>query len=356
MFHNQIPAKSVKTVFPVAATDWDEIYALDPLAMPSQSRIWSNTILKGTGCRNVSRRYLFDDGQEAILPLFSKTIVPLAVSVLHSPPPAWGFGGVLSSAPLKSRHLKAILEDCAGLPGGAFSIRPNPLQALEWIRAITGAGWSMVPRVAHVLSLEGGFETVWTTRISGKTRNRIRRAERQGVTVEMGNSEALIASFEFVFRRSVDRWARKQNEFAWLARLRAHVRDSSRKFRAMAEQAGRLFLVGIASHDGRPVAGSILLLDRNAHYTRGAMDDRFIGKTYANYLLQAKMIERACDQNCNYYHMGESGKSGSIAEFKEHFGAVSTPYVEARYERLPIFSADRLMRSGVKRLIGFSDV
>ena len=356
MLNKHIQPISSKIASRATASAWDEIYAFDPLAMPSQSRVWAETIMKGSGSRDASRHYMFFDGQEIILPLFSRNVVPFALSLLHSPPANWGFGGALTTAPLTEKHAEAILEECSETSAGAVSIRPNPLHAAPWLRAATTRGWTAVPKLSHVLDLEGGFETVRKIRFSGNTRSKIRRAEKQGVSVQIGNTETLLASFEGLFRQSIDRWARKQNEFGWLAQLRGHLRDSSRKFRAMARHAGDLFQVAIASHQGNPVAGSIVLLDRNAHYTRGAMDERLIGRTYANYLLHSKIIEFACERECGHYHMGETGASSSLAQFKGHFGALPVPYAELWFERLPIFSANRTMRTGIKRLIGFSDV
>ena len=355
MMNKHVSTISIEATAPAEAAVWDALYDLDPSALPTQSRVWARAIEAVSGSRIIGRQYRFSDGLEAVLPLFGRRIFPLPVTVLNSPPPAWGFGGLLTSSAATAWHLSAILDDCAGLPGAAVSIRPNPLHGSDWMQAGEAAGWAREPRNAHVLDLEGGFEAVWSTRFSGTARNRIRRAQRQGVVVEIGNSEALVREFDHLFRLSIDRWARKQNEFRWLARLRGHVRDSSRKFRELALHAGGLLQFAIARHEGRPVAGVIILTDRNAHYTRGAMDALHIGKTYANYLLHSTMIAHACKRGCRHYHMGETGNSHSLARFKGEFGAVAVPYAEIQLERLPVFSADRRMRSAVKQLIGFSD-
>ncbi|MEP2706535.1 MAG: GNAT family N-acetyltransferase [Roseibium sp.] len=356
MFNQNVALAKIESSSPASASVWDRVYAFDPYAIPTQSKFWAKAVLAGSGSREVSRHYCFSDGQEAVLPLFRRNILPLAIAVLNSPPPAWGFGGVLALAPLTKDHLIEILDDCSKLPGAAISIRPNPLLATEWRDAALAKGWSILPKNSHVLSLDGSFECVWKSRFSSNARNKIRRAEKANVKVELGNNEHLVADFVSLFRRSIDRWARKQNEFEWLAQMRGHFRDSSKKFRLMAEHASQVLLIGIARHHGKPVAGAILLVDRNAHYTRGAMDERFIGKTYANYLLQAKMIERSCELKCGHYHMGETGNSRSLAQFKGQFGAVPVGYAELRHERLPVYSAERTVRSGIKRLIGFSDV
>jgi hypothetical protein len=67
-------------------------------------------------------------------------------------------------------------------------------------------------------------------------------------------------------------------------------------------------------------------------------------------------IEDACQAGCHVYHMGESGESASLAQFKGRFGAQPQRYAEYRLERLPITQMDKLLRQTIKRAIGFKDV
>ena len=55
------------------------------------------------------------------------------------------------------------------------------------------------------------------------------------------------------------------------------------------------------------------------------------------------------------FHLGESGSSGSLSDYKERFGARPFDYPELRLERLPITRADRARTVGVKRVIGFRE-
>jgi hypothetical protein len=85
------------------------------------------------------------------------------------------------------------------------------------------------------------------------------------------------------------------------------------------------------------------------------MNKELAGPTRANYLLHRLAIEEACDADCFYYDMGESGASDSLARFKTRFGARPQPYAEYHLERLPITAVDRHARGLVKRVIGFRD-
>lgn len=79
------------------------------------------------------------------------------------------------------------------------------------------------------------------------------------------------------------------------------------------------------------------------------------GPTRANYLLQRLAIEDACAAGCRHYHMGETGESKPLAQFKTRFGAQPYSYAEYHLERVPLMAVDRTVRTAVKRLIGFRD-
>jgi hypothetical protein len=175
------------------------------------------------------------------------------------------------------------------------------------------------------------------------------------VAVERGSSPEHVTAFYRLFERSVERWAARQHEPAWLARLRAHRRDPPRKFTLLAGVLGDAFSVWLASLHGQPVAAAIVLTGANAHYTRGAMDAAVAGPTRANYLLHTQAIHAACEAGCRHYHLGETGDVRSLAFFKTRFGAEEHRYAEYRLERLPLTTAERRLRGAVKRVIGFTD-
>jgi hypothetical protein len=66
-------------------------------------------------------------------------------------------------------------------------------------------------------------------------------------------------------------------------------------------------------------------------------------------------IEAACRDGCRHYHMGESLGSSALSEFKSNFGARAYEYAEYWIERAPIYRAEKAVRNGIKRAIGFRD-
>jgi hypothetical protein len=212
-----------------------------------------------------------------------------------------------------------------------------------------------VPRLAHVLDLEGGFDHVWSKRFIHHARKGVRKAERSGLTVECDTSGRLLPVYYGLFERSLERWAAQQHEPGWLARWRAHRRDPIAKLTAMAKSLGDGCRVWVAWLEGRPVASILVVQGPNANSARGAMDKELAAPTRANDLLHRLAIEDACAAGCRYYHLGESGASKPLAEFKTRFGARPYPYAEYHLETMPFTAVDRALRSAVKRVIRFND-
>lgn len=349
---SEVVASITDVVSPVPTDTWRKTYESDAYAMPTQAPDWADAIVQTGSYRDDSRMYEFSDGQRIVLPLFTKGLGPALFR--SSPPPAWGFGGVLAESPLREQHISAVLEDLSRDRAVRTQIRPNPLQAALWKRAAPAA-WSAIPRNAHILDLSGGFAEVWSRRFKSGARNYVRRAQRKGVEIECGSGQHLVSDFHKLLTLSFDRWARRQNEPLALARWRGLKRDPEDKFRKIVGLAGEKCRFWVARLQGEPIAAILVLQDRCAHYTRGAMDEELAGDSYANYLLHSRAIEAACESGCDYYHMGETGESASLSQFKSRFGAVPTSYAEYRFERLPVARLDQGARRLIKRVIGFRD-
>jgi lipid II:glycine glycyltransferase (peptidoglycan interpeptide bridge formation enzyme) len=206
-----------------------------------------------------------------------------------------------------------------------------------------------------VLDLTGGFDEVWRSRFTGEARTAVRKAERAGLDVDCDTTGALVPVFYRLFRLSLDRWASRQHEPRRLARRRGRNRDPLEKFELLARRLGDACRLWVASAGGEPAAAILVFQGANASYTRGAMDPRLAGPTRANYLLHRLAIEDACTAGCRRYHMGETGSSAGLAQFKTRFGARAHPYAEYSFERLPVTSVDRGVRRVAKAALRFRD-
>jgi Acetyltransferase (GNAT) domain len=342
---------SLRVLSPAPRDVWNELIDADPRALVSHTPRWTDIVCAVTGARDVSRLYEFGDGTRLVLPLVRATRSPYPLEA--SFPAAWGFGGVIGAEP-SAQQLREVVEDLRSRPLVRTRVRPNPLSGSIW-REGASRGTTTIARRAHVLDIRDGFDAVWRHGFSKGARSAVRRAERLGVDVELDTSGRLGAVFRTLYDRSVERWARRQHEPLQLARWRARRREPLEKFTELPRRLGSAGRLWVAWTDGRPAAAIFVLQGRNAHYTRGAMDEELAGRTRASYLLQSLAIEDACRAGCRWYHMGESGLSRGLAQFKEALGGRPVDYSEYLLERLPVNRFDSGTRTIAKRALRFRD-
>ncbi|HEY6757865.1 MAG TPA: GNAT family N-acetyltransferase [Baekduia sp.] len=339
---------------PAPRAVWEQVLASDPTALVTHTPTWLDFVCRAGDYEDASRLYELPGDRRLVLPMVRRRHLPGALAAEASFPPGFGMGGVLAPGGLQAGDAQVVFSDLARRDVVRTSLRPNPLNG-DALAAGRPPGVAMVSLLANVLPLDGGFERVWKERFKSETRTAIRKAERCGLTVERDTSGRLVPVLYELYERSVDRWADQSHEPRALARWRGHRADPRRKFELMAEALGDACRVWVAWSDGRPAAAILVLQGINATYSRGMMDKELAGPLRANHLLHRLAIEEACMAGCRYYHMGESGFSASLMQFKSRFGARACAHAEYHVERVPITALDRRARGLVKRAIGFRE-
>jgi hypothetical protein len=345
-----LTARPRTVVSPVPAAAWRAVLAHPPGALPSQTRAWLRCVCAVDGYQDASRLYETVDGRRLVLPLVRRTCgrMPVTHAAL---PVGWGAGGLISDGgPVRAEDVRMVAADLAGAHSLSILLRPDPTTATMWAAGMP-AGVRRVPRMAQILSLDGGFDEVWRHRFRGDTRNRVRRAERAGVVIERDDTGRLVPAFQRLYAESVDRWARQEGVPLALARWRAARREPARKLPTVAATLGASCRLYGAFLDGRPIAAIVVLFGpATAVYWRGAMAEQVAGPVYANYLLHRAAIQDAAEAGCTAYQMGDSAPGSSLALFKSRFGAAETHYANYRIERLAISALVDAARAGARRI------
>ena len=345
-------AEFTGVVSPAPRAVWDDALRSDPAALETQSPAWSDAMCAAMGFSDVSRAYEMADGRRLVLPLLRRSLGPIPLSE-GSNPLHCGVGGLLAPDGPRPDEIAAVLRDLRRRRVPVRTFWPQPVHAPRWAAAAPERA-VVVERRAHLLDLEPGWDALWAKAFSAQRRRGVRTAERRGVKVETGVAGDLVPEFYGLLELATARWARMQHEPRWLTMARLRGRDPLRKFQAAARALGPRFRVSIASVEGRPIAGLVVLQGRNAYYFRGAMDETMRDHR-PNDMLHSRAIEDACAAGCGAYYMGDSGWSPSAASFKERFGARPVHYREYRFERLPLSRTEQAVKGVVKRAIGFKD-
>jgi hypothetical protein len=339
-------------VSPAPRALWDATRLEDPDSIPTQAPAWTDAVCAAGRWVDASRLYRVDGGRRIVVPAVRRRVGG-SFGVEASMPTHWGFGGLIADGGVTAADVRLVLDDLAARRIVRQSIRPNPLHG-HLYRDAAPRGSVEIARRAHVLDLAGGVDVVWKG-FSTSRRKAIRKAEKSGVEVECDATGRLLPEFFQLYASAEARWAEQQHEPMALARFRRRFRDTLEKWQTIAAHLDGGCRQWVARHNGRPVASIIVLFGVNVHHTRGVMDKDLAAPVRANDLLYWRAIQAACETGAESYHLGESGTSGPLSEYKERFGARPFDYPELRLERLPITRADNAARTVVKRMIGFRD-
>lgn len=161
------------------------------------------------------------------------------------------------------------------------------------------------------------------------TRNLIRRAEKEGVTIEISDKADDVERFYAVYQETVDR-----QHFTPFSR--SYLKT---EFETFAERDGARWFFGV--YEGQTIAAAMIVFDRQSgFYHHGASIQRY-NKIPASYLLQWTAIKEAKRRGCALYNFwGVSPEDrpnhpwAGLSLFKKGFGGFPEAYVPA--QDLPI--------------------
>ncbi|MFC5993592.1 GNAT family N-acetyltransferase [Pseudonocardia hispaniensis] len=340
---------TVRITSPAPRAVWRTVFGRAPDAVATQAPEWMDAL--GTrGYRDASRLYELDDGRRLVLPLAARRVAGLTLTE-ESWPYGWGYGGLLAEGGgLTDADCRLVLDDLARRPAVLRAVVPMPLHGARWAAAAPGTV-RRVPYTCQVVDLDGGFDTVWSTRFRRQARNSVRKAERFGLDVQrehagMSHGRGL-EMFAQLYAGAVDRWAAQRGQPLRIARLLAARRDRPGQLAAAAAALGDRCVIWSACHRGEPVAVNVVL--QGARHAVGwlcAMQPELARETLATYLLHSLTISDACRAGVRHFHMGESETGSGAEHFKRYFGATPVEYAALRFERLPLSRAEQRLRAG----------
>jgi hypothetical protein len=163
--------------------------------------------------------------------------------------------------------------------------------------------------ILHRLDLRPHVDDLFRRLHPSCVQRKIRRAARERLTVEVGLTNDLIASFYRLFVRTRRRHGIPPQPLAW--------------FRDLAGCLGnKMMAVRLASKDGRPVAGIVTLrYKRTLTYKYAASDEQFHSTGAMAHLLWGA-IQEAKELGLEELDLGRSDlDNAGLVAFKDHWGA-----------------------------------
>ncbi len=336
---------------PAPGPAWRKVYDSDPDAVPTQSPGWAAAVRAGGLVRDRSALYEFPDGGTAVWPAVGRLprVGGRALSTA-SWPHGWGYGGVLAQdGALSPDQVSSVLSDQAARYPLALRLAPMPLRA-SWYAHVTAGGWTRTAQRTQIVPLEE-LSDLWKA-YRHQARTGVRKAEKQGVEVDVPPAAQGVAVFSELYRRNVDRWAAERGQPLAAARLLARLRDVPGQVAAVSRELGPDCRIWVASRAGEPVGAAVVLSGRqHALGWLSAMDPDLARVTQGTYLLHWRTMSVAQQEGVRQFHMGESDPGSAVERYKRNFAARSVDYDVLHHELLAWTPARAMSRRGAERVL-----
>jgi hypothetical protein len=289
----------------VTASRWEKIVRNSENAYFYHTPMWADILERTYGYKTATRLYEID-GTEILVPMmklkwhgfYNYVSMPM------------GYGGIFSESEVSAGAIEIIfnnLKQSMGMRSLLCTIFFHPFFAapIHTDPYIISAGTDM--NYTHILSLGGGYESIWEGDFTRKNRNVIRKAEKNGVEVFRGTTSSDCESYYRMYLDSADRWkAKARHSFDLYVELLRHD-DNTKLWLARVEDE---IIAGIITME---YSGNIISFG-------GASLSEY-WKYAANNLLYKDAVEYACEKGYEYFDFGQSGELYGVRKFKEVFGA-----------------------------------
>jgi len=242
--------------------------------------------------------------------------VPLTNGLVFSQVKSWLTGRRLVSLPF-SDHCEPMVETSATLDHLLLHVKRSvedatwkyvEIRPVAWVPGgQTGIGKSTTYYL-HRLDLRKSAQELFRGFHKDCVQRKIRRAERESLEYEDGNSEVLLKKFYRLVVTTRRRQHLPPQPISW--------------FRALIASFGKDLKIRVASKSGTPVASILTLIHKKVvTYKYGCSDAEF-HKLGGTALLFWRTIQEANDQGFEELDMGRSDmENPGLVTFKEHWGA-----------------------------------
>lgn len=173
----------------------------------------------------------------------------------------------------------------------------------------------------HILELSPDPETVWK-KLKGAVRNKIRKAYKRGVSVEVTRSPGDLRKFYELNCLNKRRIGVPAHPWRFLENIFTLLKDYTSLY--------------VSKYDGRIIGGGILICYKsNALYAYGCAHPEYL-KLYPYYAYLWKCIEDSCLGGYQHYDLGRSEYSNSgLINFKKRWGVTEKPLYYSYYPQNP---------------------
>ncbi len=231
----------------------------------------------------------------------------------------WGtYGGAVARDEDAARSVCEALRDfVASRRVVVARVHDFSAASVPWLES--APHWQRVEERCQVLDLVEDPQALFRDAFTSQNRNKIRKAEKRGLTVRLAHDEEALQAYARLYAESASRWNTARALPATM-------------FAALAE-AGPDVQIWLAERDGEPVAALLNLRGGGQIMNWGNVSLREAWRDAPNNLLHWRAVEAACldADGPRLYNFGSSVGLPGVETFKASFGAREHVYARLEY-------------------------
>ncbi|MFZ8198264.1 GNAT family N-acetyltransferase [Alteromonas portus] len=161
-------------------------------------------------------------------------------------------------------------------------------------------------KVRMLLPLPKSSEALLSS-FKSKLRSQIRKAEKNGLTFELGTSNVLVSDFYHVYAQNMRDLGSPVHAEKW--------------FKAIIKNYGKSSLISVVYHNGQPIGGGIIIKSGNNASIPWASTLRDFNRLAPNMLLYWSLLSHCADNGVSVFDFGRSTFEEGTYKFKKQWGA-----------------------------------
>ena len=275
--------------------EWDAVVRQSAHAHLGGAPQWFTVIGQAYGHQPVYLRGEDGEGNPAVLPAFF--IRRRLLGTVMASMPFLDAGGPCGTPPLTGGLIDCLTAEARTLQAGRLELRCT--------RPVELPVRPFLEKVSLVLPLPPDPDRLWRG-LDPKVRNQTRKAERSGLSVEVGGLEYLDAFYQV---------------FATNMRDLGSPVHGKTFFRAILESFGQAARVVLVRKDTVPVGGLLSVQFKDTVFVPWASSLRAYASLCPNMLLYWESLRRACKDGFARFDFGRSTRGSGTYRFKRQWGA-----------------------------------
>lgn len=161
-------------------------------------------------------------------------------------------------------------------------------------------------KVRMILELPATSELLFSG-FKSKLRSQIRKAQKNGLSITIGNQESLVSDFYGVFTINMRDLGSPVHSKQWFESIRRYYADNC--------------IISVVSFDSLPIGAALVLINGNKATVPWASTLRQYNRLAPNMLLYWSLLEYVTDNGCRAFDFGRSSIGEGTYRFKQQWGA-----------------------------------